>query len=79
MNLYAHLLNKAECLITYEFGADPHRMTGILEIDLEKGTYQIKKYPDEPFLKNNLMSFANRILHDCLEGDIKEKASREIG
>jgi hypothetical protein len=54
-------------------------MTGILEIDLEKGTYQIKKYPDEPFLKNNLMSFANRILHDCLEGDIKEKASREIG
>lgn len=79
MNLYAHLLCKKEYLITYEFGVDPHRMTGILEIDLEKGTYQIKKYPDELFLKHNLMSFANRILHDCLKGDIKEKTSREIG
>ena len=82
MNLYATLIEQNDNWIDYCFGTSLENMTGLIHIDLNKGTYTIMNYPDEPdepVNMRNVESLAKRILYLCMSGNIKKKVSREIG
>ena len=48
MNLYATLIEQNDKWIEYCFGTSLENMTGRIHIDLNKGTYTILNYPDDP-------------------------------
>ena len=68
------------CYIYYKYGVSLDNMTGLLLIDTESNSFTNLRNPDNTqLLINNFHSFANRVLHLCINGDIREKVSREIG
>lgn len=79
MNLYAELLEQDDKWIVYRFGTSPQNMTGLLRISIEKGLYEIVKYPSELFLMVNVEYLAKKILRLCMSGNIKKRVSREVG
>ena len=79
MNLYATLIKQTDEWIEYCFGTSLDDMTGLIHIDLNKGTYTIMQYPDGPIHMRNVESLAKRILFLCMSGNIRTKVSREIG
>lgn len=79
MNLYATLIEQGDSWMHYCFGTSLENMTGLIHIDLNKGTYTIMSYPDGSVHLHNVESLAKRILNLCISGNIKRKVSREIG
>lgn len=79
MNLYAELLERSDNWVDYCFGTSLDNMTGLIHIDLEKGSYTIVNYPEGPMNRRKVESLAIRILNFCMAGDIRLKVSREIG
>ena len=70
MNLYAELIEQVDLCIDYRWGYDPDEMKGLLQIDLQEKTYRILVYPDGPRHMSRIESFANRILRECLSGNV---------
>ena len=79
MNLYAELIEWSEKWVDYCFGTSLDNMTGLIHIDLDKGSYTIVNYPEGPMNIRNVESLAKRILNFCIAGDVRMKVSREIG
>lgn len=80
MNYYGNLLKVEESQIFYAYGCRLDNMTGILIIDMEKETWINKRMPDGIEIETGMFrSFANKVLGECVMGEIREKVSREIG
>ena len=66
--------------IYYAYGCRLNNMTGILIIDTEKEIWINKQLPDGIKVETRMFqSFANKVLGQCIRGEIRQKVSREIG
>ena len=80
MNYYGRLLKVEDQCAVYSYGCRVDNMTGILLIDTDSAKWTNKRLPDgiegESYM---FYSFANKVLRQCMRGEILEKVSREIG
>ena len=80
MNYYGNLLKIEGSRIYYAYGCRLDNMTGILMIDTEEETWNNEKLPDGIEVETVMFRrFANKVLRECIKGEIREKVSREIG
>lgn len=80
MNYYGNLLKTKGSRIYYEYGCRLDNMTGILMIDTDEEIWNNEKFPDGIEVESVMFRrFANKILGECIKGEIREKVSREIG
>ena len=80
MNYYGNLLKAEGSHIYYAYGCRLDNMTGIMLIDIEKEAWINKRFPDGIEVETRMFcSFANKVLGQCMRGEIREKVSREIG
>ena len=80
MNYYGKLLKVEGSHVYYEYGCSLDNMTGILMIDTEKSCWVNNRFPDGiEFETSRFCLFANKVLGQCMRGEIREKVSREIG
>ena len=80
MNYYGNLLKIEDSRIYYEYGCGLDNTTGILVIDKEEETWNNEKFPDGIEVETAMFRmFANKVLGECIKGEIREKVSREIG
>ena len=80
MNYYGNLLKIEDSRIYYEYGCSLDNMTGILMIDTEEETWNNEQFPDGIEVETVMFrGFANKVLGECIKGEIREKVSREIG
>lgn len=76
MNYYGNLLKIDNSHIYYAYGYRLNNMTGILLIDTEEETWTNKQLPDGIEVETRMFSsFANKVLGECMGGDIREKVS----
>ena len=80
MNYYGNLLKEEGPCIYYSYGCQLNNMTGILMIDTEEKVWVNKQLPDGIEVETSMFrSFANKVLVQCIRGQIRKKVSHEIG
>ena len=80
MNYYGRLLKIEGPCISYSYGCRLDNMTGILLIDTDNAIWTNKRLPDGIEVETRMFrSFANKVLGQCMRGEISERVSREIG